>query len=269
MESLQDRVKRLEIEKEQLQEKSEVKTWAELYEVARPAMDSKLSFKEYKKSAHPRTFSEMFGENSQDRLKESGTFNDIYKGHLREDVDGVSQEEAENEQLTEGRMKDMLFDYIESHLADDFCEKIGCNPEDVEDMDYGDMARELGFDDEFEYASHHVLEESRNKFSGMKKQLNEKKLKEMAASSEWMDDEYEENINQKLHNDIEDVLGSHGIDIEPYLRKWEAEGEKDEAERFVKFLTKKTGKLGIYKYKNQENSRFDQLVDLCMQLLDG
>lgn len=67
---------------------NEVKTWEELYENVKKATDivAKTTFKEYKESAYPRRFCDMFGEDSQDKLKESGTYENIYKDVLREDV---------------------------------------------------------------------------------------------------------------------------------------------------------------------------------------
>ena len=80
MESLQDTVERLKLENAQLKEKSQELTWQDLYNNVKKSTEAAkaVSFKEYIKSAHPRTFNDMFNEGG-DRLTEKRTFNDVYK----------------------------------------------------------------------------------------------------------------------------------------------------------------------------------------------
>jgi len=77
-------------EKGEPMNESKNSTYEAMYEKIRPAMNTKLSFKEYKKSAHPRTFNEMFGEGG-DRLAENKTYEQIYRQRkLKEGIYGPS-----------------------------------------------------------------------------------------------------------------------------------------------------------------------------------
>jgi hypothetical protein len=118
MESLQDKVKRLELKNEELKEnnKGEI-SWEQLYSKVKkaPKVETELgkgfSMKEYRK-AHPRTFTEMFDGDNQEQLKENETFEKIYKEHIKEGWhDGVRRYP----------MCDCDFDETVSDDDDDMC----------------------------------------------------------------------------------------------------------------------------------------------------
>jgi len=102
MESLQDKVKRLETEKRNSIQESNP-TWKDMWNVIQKSpkaeTDKTFSMKEFKES-QPRTFTEIFDESGQ-KLSEKRTFEELY----------------ENENLKESEEWDMLEQLDEEEIA--------------------------------------------------------------------------------------------------------------------------------------------------------
>ena len=173
------KIKQLEAEINALKEKEDKLTWEKLYSSVKSGSQaaSKMSFKEYKKSAHPRTFTEMFNENG-DRLKENKTYDEIYgKYQLRENrrlaSDILDMANAALEHIKDEQFVSETIDDIYSECQDE-------NSVMCQDICYV-IDNEYDWDDVYDWGLAEKCLISINKIAGKYYQVKESKLKEMTC----------------------------------------------------------------------------------------